>query len=358
MKGIVKKILCFVLTLVCVGIISGCSNSNNSSKKVEITDMVGDVVTVKKNPTKVACVSRTSYDLLVAFGLEDSIDGTYKKTLDNEWTSVLYSGSVNHYKYDYEPSYELLMSRGVDLVLSPEKRISDGLREHGLTALTVSLYGTPTFDKYVTYIADMAIKIWDSEEVAQKANAWKSKVTTAINEINTELSKYNLEKQKIFYVRGDKDNGINYTDTKGSFVEYAYRVLGFDCMSSILENDGNRPSAESICEFNPDVFVMGGIYANKHVEDIKETEPYTSLNAVKNNRIYTIPMGFTQMEQINIFTAEFFYDQANKLYPEIFNYDVASMMKSAAKEYFGTDLNDMQIQYMLNGLGIDGENMF
>ena len=358
MKGIVKKLLCFAVALVCVGTIAGCSNTNNHSETVEITDMVGDIVTVKKNPTKVACVSRTSYDLLVAFGLEDSIDGAYSKTLDNEWTSVFYAECSNHFKYDYEPSYELLLSRGVDLVLSPEKRISDELREHGITTLTVSLYGTPTFDNYLTYIADMATQIWDSEEVAQKANAWKTKVTTAINEITTELSKHDLEKQKLFYVRGDKDKSINYTDTKGSFVEYAYRILGFDCMSSILDYNGNKPSAEAICEFNPDVFVMGGIYANKHVEDIKVTEPYTTLDAVKNNKIYTIPMGFTQMEQINIFTAEFFYDQANKLYPEIFNYDVASMMKTATKEYFGTDLTDQQIQYMLNGLGPDGGNMF
>ena len=353
-----KKRINLLVVLLCLSTVVGCASNNNEIETIQITDMVGDVISVKKNPTKVACVSRTSYDLLVAFGLEEYIDGTYEKTLDNEWTSVLYPDSSSHYKYEYEPSFELLLSRGVDLVFAPEKRIAEAYREHGITALTISLYGNPTFDSYLTYISDMVTKLWDSKEVENKAKKWENNVTTAVNEIQRELAKKNVEKEKLYYVRGDKDRGIGYTDTKGSFVEYAYRVLGFDCMSSQLGYDGNKPSAEAICEFNPDVFVMGGIYQNKHVSDIKNTEPYTTLEAVKNNKIYTIPMGFTQMEQINIFTAEFFYDQVNKLYPNIFNYDVSKMIKDSTKEWFDVELTDLQIQYMLSGLSPEGKDMF
>lgn len=353
-----KKFITLIITLLCLTVVVGCNDNNSKIETIEITDMVGDVVSVKKNPTKVACVSRTSYDLLVAFGLENYIDGTYKKNLDNKWTSILYPNSSTHYKYEYEPSYELLISRGVDLVFAPEKRISEAYREHGITAITISLYGTPTFDSYLTYISEMVTKIWDDEEVKVRAEKWEQKVTNVVTEIQLEIAKHDIKDQKLYYVRGDKDNGIGYTDTKGSFVEYAYRVLGFECMSSSLDYSGNKPSAEAICEFNPDVVVMGGIYQNKHMIDIKNTEPYTTLNAVKNNRVYTIPIGFTQMEQINIFTAEFFCDQANKLYPEIFNYDVNKMLRVSAKEWFNIELTNEQIQFMLNGLGPDGKDMF
>ena len=135
-------------------------------------------------------------------------------------------------------------------------------------------------------------------------------------------------------------------------------VVSLQHISAILETNNNRPSAESICEFNPDVFVMGGIYQNKHVEDIKATAPYTTLDAVINNRIYTIPMGLTQMEQLNALSPEFFYDQANRLHPTWFNYDVRTMLKNSVKEYFGTDLTDEQVGYMLSGLGPDGRNLY
>jgi len=358
MKSIIKIFICITLVSLCVlSLFTACTQPTEETTTVEIVDMVGDTVVVPKNPTKVACVSRTSYDLLVAFGLTDSIDGAYGKNLTNPWASVLYPASANHYQYEYSPSYELLLSRGVDLVLCPEKKMAEGYREHGITAITISLYGNPTFDDSVNFIADMATKIWTSENVKQNATEWKTNLQATIADIQSKIPA-SENKPKLFYVRGDKDKGINYTDTKGSFVEYAYRTLGFNCMSANLDYNGTSPSAESICEFNPDVFVMGGVYQNKHVNDIKTTAPYTTLAAVANNKIYTIPMGFTQMEQINAFTAEFFCDQANKLYPGIFNYDVNTMMKNDIKKYFGTDVTDQQVEYMLAGLSPTGGNLY
>lgn len=358
MKGIIKNLSLFAVLATSMGLVAGCGEKEDGNNKVTVVDMVGDSIEIAKNPKKVACVSRTTYDLLVAYGLGGKIDGVYKKVLDNSWTSVFYPQSVNHFSYEYEPNHELLISRGVDLVLSPEKYITDALREHGINAITVSLYGNPTFDNYVTYFSNLVTQIWDDEAIKTKANDWNNKVHKAINDITSELSKHNIPKKKLFYVRGDKDKGIQYTDTKGSFTEYAYRVLGFENMSSTLVNGQEQPSKEAICDFNPDVFVMGGIYQRKHINDIKTTEPFTNLDAVKNNQIYTIPMGLTQMEQLNALTHVFFYDQANKLYPEIFNFDVKSSIKSSVKEYFGTDISDTQIQFMLDGLNPEGGELY
>ena len=123
----------------------------------------------------------------------------------------------------------------------------------------------------------------------------------------------------------------------------------------------NKLSMRAICllameiiNINPDVFVAGGIYQNKNINILKTTEPYKDLDAVKNNKIYSIPIGFTAFEQLSAMTPIFFYDQANKLYPEYFNYNVAKMTKETIKEYFGTDLTDNQIAYMLQGLGPQG----
>ena len=57
-------------------------------------------------------------------------------------------------------------------------------------------------------------------------------------------------------------------------------------------------------------------------------------------------------------TPIFFYDQANKIYPEYFSYDISSMVKTTVKEYFGTDLSDVQVSNMLNGLNADGGALY
>ena len=333
------------------------NEKEEESSEVTVTDMDGSSITIKKNPERVACC-RSAYDLLIANGLGDKIDGVDKKMLQNPWTSIFYPESKNHFAYEYENSYELYLSRKVDLVFSPEKRITDDLNSHGIKAITVKLYGTPTFDNYIHSFSNLISQIWPDKKIEESTKNWNTKLDNVISTITSELKKHSLPKQKLFYVRGDKDKGIGYTDTKGCFAEYAYRTLGFECMSSTLESGSNNVSADAICDFNPDVFVMGGIYQNKNMEGIKVTEPYTTLDAVKNNRLYNIPMGLTQMEQINALSPEFFYDQANKLYPSVFKYDVKTMIKDSVKSYFGSSLEDQQVEYMLTGLGPQGEKLY
>lgn len=350
-----KNISKHLFLLASIGFITGCTPTNPEKQTVEVTDMLGEVVEVPKNPTKVACISRTTYDLLVACGLGDKIDGAYLSMLNNKWTPVIYPESKNHYQYKYNNSVELFLSRGVDLVFAPEKYIADELNSRGIPALNISLYGNPTFDEYVTFYSSLIPQIWDSTEVKTKCKAWENSVNEAISTIKNELSKHEIERKKVFYIRGDSDKGIGYTDTKGSFTEYAYRTLGLDFIGAQLTT--NKPSAEEIMQQNPDIFVAGGIYQNKHVNDLKTTEPFKNLDAVKNNKIYTIPCAFTPFEQLSAMTPIFFYDQANKIYPEYFSFDVKSMIKSTILEYFGTELTDEDVNNIANGLGPKGESL-
>lgn len=347
-----KKLL-FVLPLSAAIIssfnISACSQDKHEF--ITIKDMLGDETKVKQNPDKVACVSRTTYDLLVSFGLGDKIDGAYTTIYDNPWTKTIYPHSQNEYRYAYNESYETFVARGIDLVYAPEKYISDGLKEHGISSSCVSLYGNPTYDSFVHFFTNMTTQLWTDDTVKVKAKAWDDKVDGAINKVTSELSKHEFTKKKVFYVRGDKNNGIEYTDTKGSFTEFAFRKLGCDCLSSQLTK--NRPSKEEILSFKPEIFVIGGIYQNKLVEQLKKDTEYMALNPT----IITIPIGLTMFEQLSAMTPIFFYDMANKLYSDWFHYDVSSIIKNSIKEYFNIDLTDEQIQYMQTGKGPDGKDL-
>lgn len=295
-----RKILVLILALtICLGMalyLASCSGGKDD-ETVTVTDMLGETHEVKKNPTKVACASRTTYDLLVAFGLGDCIDGVYYSLLENEWSDAFDKDADSRYSLAYEESYETYISRGVELVFSPEKYITDGLIGHGVTAVNVSLYGTPDFSGFVYYFADMVKQIWDSEEVARRVDAWKAEMASTISAIQTELAKH------------------------------------------------------------PDVFVVGGIYQKTLLETLTTTEPYKNLDAVKNGQYYNIPMGLTMFEQLSVFSPAFLMDQANKLYPEYFDFDVEGEIKKLAKDFFDVDLTDAEIANMLNGLSRNGESL-
>ena len=351
MKRFITIILCCTIICSCVAFMNGC-NQKDSVDNVTVTDMLDETVEVKKNPTKVACVSRTTYDLLIAFGLGDCVDGVYYSLLENEWASVFDKDAEKRYSCAYEESYETFLSRGVEIVFAPEKYIADGLKEHGIKALNVSLYGTPSFEGYVFFFADLVKEIWDSPEVAARVDAWKNHMASTVTEIQTELAKHNVEPRTVYYVRGDKNKGIGYTDTVGSFTEYAYRVLGMTPLNDRFET--NKPSAEEICAQNPDVFVIGGIYQKTLENTLKTTEPYLRLDAVKNGQVFNIPIGLTMFEQLSVFSPVFLCDQANKLYPEIFDYDVKTMIREYSEEFFGATLTDAEVENMLNGLSRTG----
>ena len=70
-----KTFVPLLVALASIGAITGCSNKGETQETISVTDMLGTTITINKNPKKVACISRTTYDLLVAYGLGDKIDG-------------------------------------------------------------------------------------------------------------------------------------------------------------------------------------------------------------------------------------------------------------------------------------------
>lgn len=337
-----------ILNLVLAFTLGSCTNPFEEPGKVEVTDMLGTKVYVKKNPSKVACISRTTYDLLVAYGLGDKIDGAYKGTLNNKWLKHIYPNSKNHYVYGYKNSFELFLERKVELVFAPEKYIADELNQRGIPAVCVSLYAKPNFEKYVTYFSILIRQIWDSEEVKEKSNKWEYEVEAIISKIKTTLEKSKVAKQKLYYVRGDKPNGVGYTDNAGSFTEYAYSILGFEYLGSKITT--NRPSDEEILNYNPDVVVFGGIYQHTNLLKIAHA-PFNELKAVKNGRLYKIPIGVTAFEQLSAMTPIFFAHQAMSLHPDLFAFDITGMLTKSIKEYFGYSLSAQDAAAMLAGLG-------
>lgn len=225
-KKIISMLLCASLCMAVSFTTAACTETKVATETVTVTDMLGETITVKKNPKKVACASRTTYDLLIAFGLGDCIDGAYYALLENEWAAVFDEKANERYSLAYEESYETYIARDVDIVFAPEKYVADGLKEHGIKALNVSLYGNPDFGGYVYFFADLVKQIWDSEEITRRVDSWKAKMQSTIEKIQAELAKHNDKQRTVYYVRGDKNKGVGYTDQIGSFTEYAYKVLG------------------------------------------------------------------------------------------------------------------------------------
>ncbi|MDY0277970.1 MAG: ABC transporter substrate-binding protein [Acholeplasma sp.] len=351
-----KRILFTIVLIISTVFLNSCDNNEKNSDMVEVIDFVDDVVSVPKNPKKVAVVSRSAVDMMIAFGLGDKIDGLYKTIFDNPWASYLYPSLNEYYKYEYNENYETFYTRGVDLIIAPEKYIAEDLRSKGLTAITVSQYGSPTYEEVLFRLPDLITSIWDDEEVKNRVKLWRTNFLSVKNKIKDELSKGSSGENTLYYIRGDKYKGLNYTETKGSIIETFGNYLNLKFIGEFFDHN-NRPSEETVLELNPSIIIVGGIYQNQLISELRGNDAWNKLDAVKNEKVFNIGIGFVMFEQTSVEETIFLASLANSVYPEIFSFDINTMIMNTIKNFFGVELSELEIHYMLNGLDKDGNSL-
>ena len=146
-KNMKKTILLLMVILFGLSF-SSCANNSNKDK-ILVTDMSGAEVYIPKKPKKVAAVSPSTGDLMVAFGLGDILDGTYYSVTNNPWVEEIYPESKDFFGYDYDLSVEAFIERGVDLIFIPEPATAKNLRDHGLNALCIRQFAETGYGDYV-----------------------------------------------------------------------------------------------------------------------------------------------------------------------------------------------------------------
>ncbi len=352
MNLVIRRSITF-FTLICLIVLTASCN-NDETNDIKIIDMAGVEVSIPKSPQKIAAVSPSTGDLMIAFGLGDLLDGTYYSTMNNPWAKEIYPNSENFYGYDYDNSVETFVMRNVDLIFIPEPSAAQMLRDHGLNALCVRQFAEKGYDEYVFYFSEMIRQIWENErDVSKRINEWQKDFKEAIDSVKTILDNHpEIEKRTLYYINGEKDRGLGYTDLGKSLLETVYNALNIDFICNRFES--NRPSVEAVLEINPDLIAIGGIYQKKRLLELYSTEPWNQLKAVKDNKVYNIPVGFVGFEQTCSASALFIYSQANQIYPELFNYDLVELTKDCLKKYFDYELTTAAANNLLNGLFKDG----
>ena len=138
-------------------------------------------------------------------------------------------------------------------------------------------------------------------------------------------------------------------------METVYKALKIDFICNRFES--NRPSVEAVLEIDPDIISIGGIYQKKRLNELYSTEPWNQIKAVRENKVYNIPVGFVGFEQTCSASALFIYSQANQIYPDLFDFDLVTLMQECLQKYFDYTLTDNAAHNLLDGYFKDGSFM-
>lgn len=150
-------------------------------------------------------------------------------------------------------------------------------------------------------------------------------------------------------------NEATRTDPKGSIAEEWFTKAGFDLVSTqedlrFVSND-YYASLEQILHWNPDV-----IFVNENGVDeyILSDSKWTSLDAVKHQQVYMLPVGISRWGHPNSLEIPLaMMYTTKKVYPELVKeLDLPAEMKYFYKTFFDLEIDDEMIQEILEGDGM------
>ena len=281
-----KKILITSVILSSIALV-GCTTNNSTNKENNSSDnqitVQHKLGTTKLNskPKRIAVLELSFLDSLHNLDIDPvaiADDGESNKVTDVTNGEKIDYVSVGDRK---EPNLEELSSMDLDLIIADTSRHSEIYEDLNKIAPTIVLDSIDSsYDEYIENFETIA-KIVGKEDVAKTKIEEAEKVLSDVKD----KAKDKVSDEEVLTVSPKNDEYTAHTSS--SFVGQVLEKAGF---KNAIQSDDREASLslEQLVEINPDIIVyMRDDIDTTIYTEWKDTELYKSLDAVKNNKVYT-----------------------------------------------------------------------
>ena len=375
MNKIMNKIVTLGLSL-CM--LAGCSSSTTTSSststtssvstpepvptEVTLVDHADRTVTVPTNPEKVAFLSILPLPSMLTVYLDsaESIVAMQPASMNaakSTILSTLYPEILNvdtNIMDGNDVNIEALVAKEPDIVFfnAGNKKELEMLENAGLTAVGVS----PTkwgFDCIKTYEEWMNLldQIYPTHASSEREALIKQYAQDNYDEIQEQVSQLK-DKQRILFLYSYDDTAIVTSSSKFFGQWWCEAVGAINVAQDVQAEKSNAViTMEQIYEWNPDVIFITN-FTQAQPEDLYEnkigSDDWSSINAVKNQRVYKMPQGVYRTFTPGVDTPITLKWMAQAVYPELFSdVDINAYTKDYYKQLFGIELTDSNLESMI-----------
>lgn len=243
---------------------------------------------------------------------------------------------------------EELMKIDPDLVVTSTDALASTLNEAGIPAIQLMFTDYDSM-KYAFSVLGEAL----GPEYKTKTDKWSelidknlARVAEAVGDIPE------AQRPVVYYMQG---RGFYSTFGANSIMNAWITAGGGVSASQKINLMGVTANVETILNTNPDVIIIGGVSQHEIYEDLMQAEEWRDINAVKNGRVYTNPMGVFPWDRFSIESAMQILFAVSVIHPDRFQVDLAREAMDFYKEFAGVELTRQQAQYIINGLQPNGE---
>lgn len=342
--------LAILTILLIVSIVStGCSSlGSQSDKKADtrvVKDMLGNELTIPYEVKKTGTSWPGFCNAIFTVGGADKLTITPKALNSYPWSYKLYPDMKNrlHSFNGKDMNVEEILNNKPDALFLRKTDKIDKIKEVGIPIAMVEYRNNSISD--VTEGVTLAGNVLGEKE-ALKGKEYKDYVDKTINKIKeTSKSIKQENKKKVLYLscRGKKLSvwGSNMPQTE------AIELAGGINVASDSIGGFKEVSPEQILVWNPDIIVVEG---NKEERSIFNNKMFKELDAVKNSKVYTSPIGVFSWARLGAESILQTQWIAKAMYPEVYkDIDIKKESTDFYKKFFGYNLTDKEINLIISG---------
>lgn len=284
LNKLIKKSVLMSMIIGSVALI-GCGTQTNEEKVKSENQIVVEhklgTTTLNDTSKKVAVLELSFLDSLYNLGVNPvaiADDGEQTKVTDITNGESIEYVSVGNRK---EPNLEELSTLDLDLIIADTTRHSKIYEDLSKIAPTIVLDSIDSsYDEYIENFETIA-EIVGKEDVAKAKIEEAEKVLSDVKD----KAKDKVSDEEVLTVSPKNDEYTAHTSS--SFVGQVLEKAGF---KNAIQSDDREASLslEQLVEINPDIIVyMRDDIDTTIYTEWKDTKLYKSLDAVKNNKVYT-----------------------------------------------------------------------
>ncbi|MGL4736154.1 MAG: ABC transporter substrate-binding protein, partial [Cellulosilyticaceae bacterium] len=252
------------------------ATNTDSAFPITITDSTGTEITINQKPEKIVSLAPSTTEILYFLGVEDHIVGrTDFCTFPESISSVASVGGTS------DPNIEAIVALSPDLVVASthvSEEVLTKLREVGINV--AFLNEQENFEGTYSAIQNIGKLVGESAKADEVVAQMKEKVEATIEKVK--VASEGKAVPKVYYTIGFGEG--DYSAGGDTFIGEMITLAGGDNIAKDLKGWGI--SKEQIAAGDPDLIIMP---SNRNMpEDMKKTDFYKDLRAVKEGKLYEI----------------------------------------------------------------------
>ncbi len=282
------------------------------SYPLTVTDGIGKEITIEKEPQKISSVSLGSDEILLSLVDRARIRSISQIAKDPGLSNI--SDSIGDIDL-LGTNSEMMIAAQPDIVIGTDFTNPDFIRQIEDAGITVYTFVTPgSIDNVKKVITDLAY-ILNAVEEGKALIDW---MDGKLNEIKSKLD--TLKPDEV--IEALSLDSFFYTYGTGTTFDSISKYAG---VTNLAADNGMefwvQLSKEQVVNLNPDMILLPswsyeGFDAVKFAEEFKNDPSLAGVDAVKNDRVFTLPEAhMTSFSQNMVLGVE---DLAKAAYPELF----------------------------------------